>query len=68
MSTVDVLVVIVAVAAAVVILLLYLFGNHPWSGNTTSGESDDEPLIDRPAGPAAETMDPDELGGDHRLP
>lgn len=66
---------IVAGAAVLVVITLWLmlFGNHPWKGNTTEPRavkrSDDRArTADRPAGPGAETMDPDRLGGDHSPP
>ncbi len=41
--------------------------SHPTADATTTSERLYE-TADRPAGPDAETMNPDQLGGDHRPP
>jgi hypothetical protein len=73
-------VVVLLVAAAVgLAVLAWFFGQraHPEDLNTHEAPGDQpEPtddhdfyeLVDRPAGPDAETMDPGRLGGDHRPP
>jgi hypothetical protein len=72
------LVIILAIAATVAVVAWFLLNRkHPdeaadhgrrgQSGTVTTSEQLYE-TADRPAGPDAETMDPDQLGGDHRPP
>jgi hypothetical protein len=74
--TVVVLIVVIAVGVAA---LAWFFAQraHPEDLNTHEAPGDQpEPTdshdfyarADRPAGPEAETMDPENLGGDHRPP
>ena len=75
MDTPTIIVVVVAVLLTVGCVAWFLLvRKHPEnaathddaSPTTTSGRL--YAGVDRPAGPDAETMDPDELGGDHRPP
>ena len=78
MSVFTVVVLILAAGLAVAVLAWFLAqGNDPEDLDTHEAPGDQpEPtesyeyyeLADRPAGPDAETMDPDDLGGDHRPP
>lgn len=67
--------IILAVVATVAVVCWFLFQRqHPENAAThtpadTVTTSDQlYKTADRPAGPDAETMDPDQLGGDHRPP
>lgn len=69
------LVIILAIAATVAVVGWFVFQRqHPEDSATHSPPdtlTTSEQLYetaDRPAGPDAETMDPDQLGGDHRPP
>ncbi len=74
MSAEAVAVVIVGVLLVVGVLIKMMTANRPPdvdNADTGASESRTERLhesADRPAGPAAETMDPDRLGGDHSPP
>jgi hypothetical protein len=78
MSVFAFVVLILAAALGVAALGWFLFQrNHPEDFITHEAPGDQpEPsenyeyyeLVDRPAGPDAETMDPENLGGDHRPP
>lgn len=71
--------IVVGVVAAVVAVAWFVLGRHPeqsashdTAGNVSSTtETRSEQIYggaDRPAGPDAESMDPDAFGGDHRRP
>ncbi len=69
------LVIILAVVATVGVVGWFILGRrHPEQAATHSRPDRVTPSdqlygkADRPAGPGAETMDPDRLGGDHRPP
>ena len=69
------LVIILAIAATVAIVAWFLLNRQNPEQAATHSQPDtvttSEQLYktaDRPAGPDAETMDPDQLGGDHRPP
>ncbi len=69
------LVIILAIAATVGVVAWFIFqrqnperaASHTEPDTITTSERLYE-TADRPAGPDAETMDPDRLGGDHRPP
>ena len=69
------LVIILAIAATVATVAWFVLNRqnpeqaatHTQAGTVTTSERLYE-TADRPAGPDAETMDPDQLGGDHRPP
>jgi hypothetical protein len=69
------LVIILAIAATVAVVAWFVLNRqnpeqsatHSLPGTGTTSEQLYE-TADRPAGPDAETMDPDQLGGDHRPP
>jgi hypothetical protein len=69
------LVIILAVVATVAVVAWFFLNRknperaarHSQPGTVTTSERLYE-TADRPAGPDAETMDPDQLGGDHRPP
>ena len=65
-------VIIVAIlATAAVVARFVLPRQHPEQAASHSRPGSDDtvtPTAERPAGPAAETMDPDLLGGDPRPP
>lgn len=78
MSVFAIVVLIAAIVLSAAVLAWFLAQrNHPEDLNTHEAPGDQpEPtesyeyyeLADRPAGPDAEPMDPDRLGGDHRPP
>ncbi len=69
---------LVAIGGAVLVLgvvVMMVVGNKTWRGNTIhrpggSGSAAGPPIgkADRPAGPGAETMKPERLGGDQDPP
>lgn len=69
------LVIILAIAATAAVVAWFVLNRkhpegsatHSQPGTVTTSERLYE-TADRPAGPDAETMDPDQLGGDHRPP
>ncbi len=69
------LVIILAIAATVAFVAWFFLNRqnpetaatHTRDDTVTTSEQLYE-TADRPAGPDAETMDPDQLGGDHRPP
>lgn len=72
MTTLVIILAIVATAAAVGWFVLQRrnperAASHTQPDTVTTSERLYE-TADRPAGPDAETMDPDRLGGDHRPP
>jgi hypothetical protein len=75
MSTTSIVVVVAAALATVACVAWFLFSRkHPERAATHSdapATTRSEELYggaDRPAGPDAESMDPDDIGGDHRTP
>lgn len=78
MSVFAIVVLIVAIVASAAVLAWFFAQRaHPEEFITHEAPGDQpEPsenyeyyeLVDRPAGPDAETMDPENLGGDHRPP
>ena len=75
MDTPSIIVVVAALLATAVCVAWFLLARkHPENAAThddappTSTSDQLYAGADRPAGPDAESMDPDEIGGDHRAP
>lgn len=75
MDAVTVIVIIAASLATVACVAWFLLSRqHPENAashdDTATTSTSDELYegVDRPAGPDAESMDPDDFGGDHRTP